>query len=54
MISMSVNKPTALKRRLMKKINQNRRVPAWVMMRTNRNFVRHPHRRSWRHSKLKE
>jgi large subunit ribosomal protein L39e len=54
MISMSVNKPTALKRRLMKKINQNRRVPAWVMMRTNRTFVRHPHRRSWRHSKLKE
>ncbi|OPY31985.1 MAG: 50S ribosomal protein L39e [Methanomassiliicoccales archaeon PtaU1.Bin124] len=51
---MSHSKPTAMKRRLMKKLNQNRRVPAWVMMRTNRTFTRHPHRRSWRYSKLKE
>jgi len=51
---MSTNKPTAMKRRLMKKLNQNRRVPAWVMMRTNRTFTRHPHRRNWRYSKLKE
>ncbi|HSV42127.1 MAG TPA: 50S ribosomal protein L39e [Methanomassiliicoccales archaeon] len=51
---MARNKPTAMKRRLMKKLNQNRRVPAWVMMRTNRTFLRHPHRRSWRTSKLKE
>ncbi|MCQ2079833.1 MAG: 50S ribosomal protein L39e, partial [archaeon] len=28
--------------------------PAWVMMRTNRQFLRHPKRRSWRMSKLKE
>jgi large subunit ribosomal protein L39e len=54
MIIMTVNKPTAVKRRLMKKLNQNRRVPAWVMMRTNRTFLRHPHRRSWRMNKLKE
>jgi large subunit ribosomal protein L39e len=54
MIIMSRNKPTAMKRRLMKKVNQNRRVPAWVMMRTNRTFVRHPHRRNWRSSNLKE
>ncbi|MEI6795664.1 MAG: 50S ribosomal protein L39e [Methanomassiliicoccales archaeon] len=51
---MSRNKPCAMKIRLMKKLNQNRRVPAWVMMRTNRTFLRHPHRRSWRTSKLKE
>jgi ribosomal protein L39E len=24
------------------------------MMRTNRTFTRHPHRRSWRQNKLKE
>jgi len=43
-----------MKGRLNRKIKQNRRVPAWVMMRTNRKFVRHPKRRSWRTSKLKE
>jgi len=41
---MSHSKPCAMKIRLMKKLNQNRRVPAWVMLRTNRTFLRHPKR----------
>ncbi len=43
-----------MKTRLNKATKQNRRVPAWVMIRTNRQFLRHPKRRSWRISKLKE
>jgi large subunit ribosomal protein L39e len=51
---MSSTKPPAMKARLNKDTKQNRRVPAWVMIRTNRQFLRHPKRRSWRVSKLKE
>lgn len=51
---MSSTKPAAMKARLNKKIKQNRRVPAWVMIKTNRQVVRHPKRRSWRMGKLKE
>jgi large subunit ribosomal protein L39e len=51
---MARNKHSAMKARLMKKVKENRRVPAWVMMRTSRTFLRHPMRRNWRHSKLKE
>ncbi len=51
---MTRNKPSAMKARLMKAVKQNRRVPAWVMMRTNRNFLRHPKRRNWRTSRLKK
>ena len=54
MIFMTRNKPTAMKTRLLHKEKQNRRVPAWVMMRTNRTFTRHPKRRTWRQNKLKE
>ena len=42
---MSSTKAPAMKQRLNKKVNQNRRV---------RQFLRHPKRRSWRMSKLKE
>ncbi|MBQ3735369.1 MAG: 50S ribosomal protein L39e [Candidatus Methanomethylophilaceae archaeon] len=51
---MSSTKPPAMKGRLNKLVKQNRRVPAWVMMRTNRQVLRHPKRRSWRMSKIKE
>ena len=51
---MSSTKAPAMKQRLTKKVKQNRRVPAWVMIRTNRQFLRHPKRRSWRMSKIKE
>ena len=49
---MARNKPTGKKIRLMKATKGNRRVPSWVMMRTNRRFVRHPKRHMWRRSKL--
>ncbi len=47
-------KPHAKKKRLMKVTKQNRRVPAWVMMRTSRRFTQHPKRHRWRRSKLKK
>ncbi len=50
---MSKNKPLGRKVRLMRKAKMNRRVPAWVMMRTGRRFTRHPHRYQWRRGKLK-
>lgn len=50
---MARNKPKAKKIRLLKKVKSNRRVPAWVMQRTSRRFLRHPKRRSWRRNKLK-
>lgn len=49
---MARNKPHAKKRRLQKATKQNRRVPAWVMMRTNRRFLRHPKQRHWRRDSL--
>jgi len=53
-MSMTSAKPFAKKKRLMKAIKGNRRVPSWVMMRTNRRFVRHPKRHQWRRSCLKK
>lgn len=50
---MARNKPGAKKRRLMRAVKSNRRVPAWVMQRTKRQFTRHPKKRSWRRNKLK-
>ena len=43
----------ARKIRLAKAPQQNRRVPAWVMIKTKRNVVSHPCRRNWRRSTLK-
>lgn len=51
---MARNKPLGKKLRLMKATKQNRRVPAWVMMRTSRRFTSHPKLRSWRRTKLKK
>lgn len=36
------------KLRLAKRLKQNRRVPAWVIVRTNRKVMTHPKRRHWR------
>ena len=49
---MARHKPYAKKRRLMKVTKQNRRVPGWVMLRTNRKVNTHPKRHMWRRSKL--
>lgn len=51
-LEMSKNKPAAKKIRLMKATKQNRRVPVWVMLKTDRNTVSHPKRHHWRRSKL--
>ena len=45
-------KQPAKKARLMAATKSNRRVPAWVMQRTNRKFLRHPKQRMWRRSRL--
>lgn len=45
---MATHKHVARKMRLMKCIKRNRRVPAWVMIRTSRKFTRHPKRYLWR------
>ena len=51
---MSRNRPLAKKLRLAKANRQNRRVPLWVMLKTNRKVRTHPKiRRHWRTSKLK-
>ncbi len=47
-------KSKAKKKRLAKLDNQNTRVPAWVIMRTNREVIRNPKRRSWRRSDTDE
>ncbi|MBI4362835.1 MAG: 50S ribosomal protein L39e [Euryarchaeota archaeon] len=36
------------KRRLARKTKQNRRVPVWVIVRTQRRVQSHPKRRHWR------
>ena len=51
---MSSKKPLAKKLRLMKAEKSNRRVPAWIMIRTNRKFTAHPKRRNWRRNRLKQ
>ncbi|MCX6671036.1 MAG: 50S ribosomal protein L39e [Euryarchaeota archaeon] len=50
---MSSNKSLGRKFRLNRATKSNRRVPAWVMIRTNRRFTRHPKTRNWRRNKLK-
>jgi large subunit ribosomal protein L39e len=50
---MARNKMFARKKRLMKATKSNRRVPAWIIMKTNRRFLQHPKRRQWRRSTLK-
>ena len=50
---MTRNKPLGKKIRLLRCAKRNRRVPAWVMMRTSRRFTQHPKRHNWRRNKLK-
>ncbi len=42
------------KKRLAKKKKQNQRVPAWVMLKTNRSVTNHPKRRNWRRNSTDE
>ncbi len=50
---MARNKPLGLKIRLMKAVKSNRRVPGWVMVKTDRRVTQNYKRRSWRRSNLK-
>ncbi|MGZ7108393.1 MAG: 50S ribosomal protein L39e [Methanobacterium sp.] len=50
---MSRNRPLAKKLRLAKAGKQNRRVPLWVMLKTNRKVRTHPKMRHWRRNSLK-
>ncbi|MGP6220602.1 50S ribosomal protein L39e [Caldiplasma sukawensis] len=50
---MSRNKETGRKIRLLKKMKQNRRVPGWVILRTDRKVTQNPYSRNWRRNKLK-
>lgn len=45
-------KSLARKVRLFRVAKSNRRVPAWVIQRTNRTVTRHPKRRTWRRGHL--
>ncbi|GAA0477109.1 hypothetical protein GCM10008985_36820 [Halococcus dombrowskii] len=44
----------AKKKRLGKLERQNSRVPAWVIMKTDRDTMRNPKRRNWRRSDTDE
>lgn len=50
---MGRNKSASLKKRLCKKIMQNRRVPVFVIAKTNRKVSQNSERRNWRSKKLK-
>lgn len=47
---MAARKNTSRKKRLMKRTRQNRPVPTWVVIRTNRKVRTNPKRRLWRRS----
>lgn len=47
-------KTLAKKKRLAKAQKRNRRVPAWVVMKTDREFTQHPKRHNWRRSNLQK
>lgn len=47
-------KSKSKKKRLAKLENQNSRVPAWVILKTDRNTQRNPKRRNWRRNDTDE
>ncbi len=42
------------KKRLAKASKSNRRVPAWVIMKTDQEFTQHDKRHNWRRSRLQK
>jgi large subunit ribosomal protein L39e len=50
---MSAHKKTGLKNRMIRATNSNRRVPAWVIIKTSRRVMRNPKQRNWRRNNLK-
>ncbi len=49
---MGANKSYKLKKRLGKKIKQNRQMPNWIRMKTDNNVKYNFKRRHWRRTKL--
>ena len=49
---MSRNKTPAMKGKLGRKLKQNRRVPLFVIAKTNRKVTQNVRRRSWRNQKM--
>ncbi len=49
---MSRNKSAARKRKLVKAIRQNRRMPLFVVAKTKRRVTQNRMRRDWRHEKM--
>ena len=47
-------KSKAKKKRLGKLDDQNSRIPAWVIVKTDRDVIRNPQRRQWRRSDTDE
>ncbi|HEU5446497.1 MAG: 50S ribosomal protein L39e [Nitrososphaeraceae archaeon] len=47
---MAARKNTSRKKRLIRRVKQNRPVPAWVIIRTHRHVRTNPKRRAWRRS----
>ncbi len=45
-------KNNELKRRLIQKNRQNRRIPAFIIVKTRRKVVHNPHMRRWRNDKI--
>ncbi|XP_015518263.1 ribosomal protein L39 [Neodiprion pinetum] len=50
---MSAHKTFIVKRKLAKKLKQNRPIPQWVRMRTGNTIRYNAKRRHWRRTKLK-
>ncbi|MFH1471007.1 MAG: 50S ribosomal protein L39e [Candidatus Micrarchaeota archaeon] len=50
---MSKSKSQARKKRLGKEVKKNKRLPVFVVAKTNRRISSNPRRRHWRHRKLK-
>ena len=50
MNKMAARKNTSRKKRLIRRVKQNRPVPAWVIIRTHRHVRTNPKRRVWRRS----
>ncbi|XP_033222971.1 60S ribosomal protein L39-like [Belonocnema kinseyi] len=50
---MAAHKTLIIKRKLAKKIHQNRPIPQWVRMRTGNTIRYNAKRRHWRRTKLK-
>ncbi|MFP3909689.1 MAG: 50S ribosomal protein L39e [Halobacteriota archaeon] len=46
-------KTLGVKKRLSKRLKENRRAPVWITMKTNRKVFASPKRRNWRMTKLK-